>query len=218
MRRRSRAVRPTGLASTDYKVADRPPITDDQVPTAQYRMATPAYFETMGIPVLAGRAFRDDDREDGARVAIVSQSLARHSSPDRSAVGEHLLVDDNPGGFRPTEIVGVVGDVKHASLEGEAQPHLYVPYHQTHPALLIWLTLNQYLVIRTVGAPLALAEAVRHEVQAVDPNVASADLRASGYHVDAATASRRFSLILLALFAGIALVRRSGSMEWSRTR
>jgi len=193
------------LASADYKVADRPPARDDQLPTAQYRMVTPAYFRTMGIPLVAGRAFGDEDREGGARVAMVSEALARQSFPDRSPVGQHLLVQDTTTGFRSMEIVGVVGDVKHASLEGAADPHLYVPYHQTHPDLLVWLTLNQFLVVRTSGPPLAIADAVRRELSGVDPNVAAADLRASGYYVDASASSRRFALTLLALFAGVGL-------------
>jgi putative ABC transport system permease protein len=194
------------LASADYKVADQPPARDDQLPTAQYRMVTPAYFRTMGIPLLAGRAFRDEDREGGALVAVISLALARESFAGRSPVGEHLLVQDTSGDFRPMEIVGVVGDVKHASLESEAQPHLYVPYHQTHRDLIVWLTLNQFLVVKTSGPPLAIAEAVRHELRAVDPNVAAADIRPSGHYVNAAAAARRFSLVLLALFAGVGLL------------
>ena len=65
-------------------------------------------------------------------VAVISQALARQSFPDRDPVGQHLLVKDTPDGFRPMEIVGVVGDVRHASLEAAAEPHLFVPYHQTH--------------------------------------------------------------------------------------
>jgi putative ABC transport system permease protein len=194
------------LASADYKIPDRPPVSEDQLPTAQYRMVTPAYFRTMGIPVLAGRAFADDDRESGARVAVISQSLARQSFPDRDPVGLHLMVSDTPEGFRSMEIVGVVADVKHASLEAEPQPHLYVPYHQVHPQIVVWLTTNQFLVLRTSGPPLALAESVRRELAKVDANVAAADIRASGYYVENASASRRFSLVLLSLFAGIALV------------
>jgi hypothetical protein len=163
------------LASADYKVADRPPASEDQLPTAQYRMVTPAYFETMGIPLLAGRAFGDDDREGGAFVAVISQSLARQSFPDRDPVGLHLMVKDTPDGFRPLEIVGVAGDVKHASLEADAVPHLYVPYHQTHRQLLVWLTQNQYLVVRAAGDPLALADSVRRELAAVDATVGATD-------------------------------------------
>jgi putative ABC transport system permease protein len=193
-------------ASADYKVSDRPPASEDQVPTALYRMVTPAYFRTMGIPVVAGRAFVEEDREGGPLVAIISQALARQSFPDRDAVGQHLLVDDNPAGYRSLEIVGVAGDVKHASLEADAEPHLYVPYAQTHPELLVWLTSNQFLVVRTKVAPLSLADAIRRELQTVDPRVASADARTSGYYVEAASASRRFTLRLLAIFAALALV------------
>jgi predicted permease len=194
------------IASADYKVADRPPASEDQLPTALYRMVTPRYFQAMGIPLVAGRAFGEDDREGRTTVAVISQALARKSFPDRDPVGRHLLVKDNPDGFRSMEIVGVVGDVKHASLEGAAEPHLYVPYHQTNRSLLVWLAQNQFLVVRASGDPLSLANAVRHEIQAVDPNVASAGGRLSGYYVDGAAAARRFTLVLLALFAGIALV------------
>ncbi|HEU0108990.1 MAG TPA: ABC transporter permease [Vicinamibacteria bacterium] len=194
------------IATAEYKVADRPPASDDALPTAQYRMTTPAYFRAMGIPLLAGRAFTDDDREGGAPVVIVSRGLARQSFPDRDPLGRYLLVRDNPAGFRPMQIVGVVGDVRHTSLEADAEPHVYLPYHQTHRDPLVWLTQNQFLVVRTTGAPLAMGEAVRRELQAVDSTVAAADIRASGYYVDAATAARRFSLELLAGFAGLALV------------
>jgi putative ABC transport system permease protein len=194
------------LASADYKIPDRPPVSEDQLPTAQYRMVTPAYFRTMGIPVLAGRTFGDDDGEAGARVAIISQSLARQSFPDRDPVGLHLMVADTPDGFRSMEIVGVAADVKHVSLEGEPQPHLYVPYHQVHPQLAVWLTTNQFVVLRTSGPPLALGESVRRELAKVDASVAAADIRASGYYVESASAARRFSLVLLSLFAAIALV------------
>lgn len=193
------------LASAEYKVADRPPVAESALPTAQYRMATPAYFATMGIPVVAGRAFTDDDRDGAAPVALVSRALARQAFADRDPVGQYLLVRDVPSGFRPMQIVGVVGDVRHASLESDAEPHLYVPYHQVHRDLLVWLTLNQFLVVRTSGAPLALAEAVRRELHAVDATVAAADVRPAGYYLETAAAPRRFSLQLLAGFAFLAL-------------
>jgi hypothetical protein len=91
------------------------------------------------------------------------------------------------------------------SLEGAAEPHLYVPYHQVNPSLLVWLAQNQFVVVRAAGDPLALGEAVRRAVHAVDPNVASAGARLSGSYLDGAAAARRFSLLLIALFAGIAL-------------
>jgi putative ABC transport system permease protein len=199
------------LASADYKVSGGPPVAEDQLPTAQYRMVTPLHFQTMGIPLVAGRAFREDDGPASALVAIVSRRLARQSFGDESPLGRHLLVKDTPGDFRDLEIVGVVGDVRHGGLEAEAEAHLYVPYHQTAPSLLGFLTNNQYLVVRPGGAyhALGLEKAVRRELQAVDPNVAAADVRTTGQLVEAAGAARRFALLLTALFAGLALAMAS---------
>ncbi len=194
------------IASADYKVADRPPASEDQLPTALYRMVTPDYFRTMGIPVLAGRAFGDLDRVGAPPVAIVSQSFVRESFPDRDPLGLQLLVKDTPEGFRPIEIVGVAGDVHHGSLETAPEPHIYVPYHQVPRNLLIWLAQTQFVVVRAEGDSLALGEAVKHAVDAVDPNVASAGARLSGYYLEAAAAARRFSVVLIATFALIALV------------
>jgi putative ABC transport system permease protein len=194
------------IASADYKVADRPPASEDKLPTALYRMVTPQYFRTMGIPVVAGRAFGETDRGGQPAVAIVSESLARESFPDRDPVGRQLLVKDTPEGFRSMEIVGVVGDVHHGSLEAPPEPHLYVPYHQVNASLLVWLAQTQFVVVRTAGDPLALGETVERAVREVDSNVASAGARLSGSYLKGAAAARRFSLVLIALFAAIALV------------
>ena len=155
-------------------------------------MVTPGFFATMGIPLLAGRAF---DAKPTARarpaVGVISQALARQSFGELDPVGRRLLVN-YAGEFRPVEIVGVAGDVKHASLEAPAEPHLYVPYYQTHPKLLVWLALNQFLVVRASGEALALGPAVRRELRAVDPGVASLGGRLSGDFV--ATAAARAAL------------------------
>ena len=194
------------LASADYKVADRPPASEDQLPTALYRMVTPHYFLTMGIPIVAGRPFGESDRVGQPAVAIVSESLARQSFPDRDPVGLRLLVKDTPEGFRSIEIVGVAGDVHHGSLEAPPEPHLYVPYHQTPPSLLVWIAQTQFLVVRAEGDPLALGEAVQRAVHGVNSNVASAGARLSGSYLEAAAAARRFSVVLITGFAVIALV------------
>src|SRR5262245_16353829 len=193
------------LASADYKVEDRPPASESQLPTANYRMVTPRFFETMGIPLLAGRVFAETDGAGAPSVGVISQALARQSFGELDPVGRRLLVRD-AGEFRPIEIVGVVGDVRHTSLEAPAEPHLYVPYFQTHPKLLVWLALNQFLVVRASGDPLALGPVVRRELRAVDPGVASLGGRLSGDFLDTAAAARRFTLVLLAVFAAVALL------------
>jgi putative ABC transport system permease protein len=169
-------------------------------------MVTPHFFRTMGIPLVEGRVFLESDRVENPSVGIISQSFARESFPDRDPVGRRLLVKDTPEGFRAIEIVGVVGDVRHASLESSAEPHLYVPYHQVPGSLLVWLAQTQFLLVRAEGDPLALGEAVRRAVHAVDPNVASAGARMSGSYLEAAAAARRFGVLLIATFASIALV------------
>jgi putative ABC transport system permease protein len=194
------------IASADYKVADQPPASEEQLPTALYRMVTPQYFRTMGIPVVAGRAFVASDRVGQPAVAIVSQSFVQQSFPNREPLGRQLLVKDTPEGFRPIEIVGVAGDVHHGSLETAPEPHIYVPYHQVPPGLLVWLAQTQFVVVRAEGDALALGEAVQRAVHAVDPNVASAGARLSGSYLEAAAAARRFSVVLIATFAVIALV------------
>ena len=194
------------LATADYQVADRPPLAESQIPTAQYRMVTPDFFRTMGIPLVAGRAFAADDREGRTAVAVISQALARQSFPDRDPVGRQLLVKDNPDGFRPLEIVGVVGDLRHVSLEGAAEPHLFVPYAQANRSLIGFLAQSQFLLVAASGDALSLGETVRREVGAVDPNVASVGGRLLGSYVDAAATGRRFALVLLTLFAGTALL------------
>ena len=193
------------LASVDYKVEGRPPASDSQLPTTNYRMVTPGFFATMGIPLLAGRVLAETDGAGSPAVGVISQALARQSFGELDPLGRRLLVN-YAGEFRPVEIVGVAGDVKHASLEAPAEPHLYVPYYQTHPKLLVWLALNQYLLVRASGEAQALGPGVRRELRAVDPGVASLGGRLSGDFVATAAAARRFTLVLLALFAAVALL------------
>jgi predicted permease len=119
------------IASAEYTAADRPPVATEQAPTALYRVVTPQYFRALGVPILAGRAFTEDDREGGAPVVIVSRALVRRSFPDRDPVGRYIQVKDTTAGYRAMQVVGVAGDVRHAGLEAEAEDHVYVPYHQT---------------------------------------------------------------------------------------
>jgi len=201
------------LASADYRTPEMPGGDDAHLPTATYRMATPRYFRAMGIPVLAGRAFTTQDDDAAPRVAIISQALARRSFAGKDPVGAQILVSDSPEGFRPLQIVGVVGDVRHESVEADAAPHLFVPYAQTHPQLLVWLTNTQYLVVRSSVDPLSLEPAIRHALREVDADVAASQFRTTGEAVAASIAPRRFSLTLMALFAGIATLMAALGMH-----
>lgn len=201
------------LASADYKTDDTPLGDDARVPTADYRMVTPRYFEAMGIPLLSGRAFRETDIDGSPPVAIISRALARQSFADRDPVGQRILISDNPKGFRPFEIVGVVGDIRHESLEADATAHVFVPYAQVNPQLLVWLAATQFLVVRASVEPMTLEPAIRRALREVDPDVAAAQVRTTGAYVEALIAPRRFSLTLLGLFAGLAALMAATGLQ-----
>jgi ABC-type antimicrobial peptide transport system permease subunit len=116
------------------------------------------------------------------------------------------MIDDNDRGPRPVEIVGVVGDVRHLGLDEEPAPHIYLPIQQTHEDAVIWLTNNQYWLLRTTVDPLTLSGAVRRTIQAVDREVPATSIRTMESYLAASVAPRRFNLWLLTVFAVAALV------------
>jgi len=178
----------------------------DEALWADYRLASTGYFRALKIPVLAGRAFDEHDTAQATSVALISQSLAHRYWPDGNPVGAHLRIDDNDQGPRPVEIVGVVGDVKHLSLDGDPSFHIYLPVHQVHEDGVVWLTNNQYWLLRTAVDPLTLQAAVRRQIQTVDREAPTSDIRTMEQYLAASVAPRRFNLWLLTVFAGAALV------------
>jgi predicted permease len=178
----------------------------DEAHRADYRVVSAGYFRALKIPLIAGREFNGHDTAQTAPVALISQNLARQIWPNGSPLGSRLLINDNNQGPRPVEIVGVVGDVKHLSLDGEPAPHIYLPIHQAHEDGVIWLTNNQYWLLRTTVDPLTLSAAARREIQAVDRNAPTSNIRTMEQYLAASVAPRRFNLRLLTVFAGAALI------------
>ena len=193
------------LASVPFTIdgRDAPP---DEALVTDYRVASAGYFRAMKIPLVAGREFTEHDTAQTVPVALISQSLARRHWHDSSPLGAHLRIDDNDQAPRAVEIVGVVGDVRHLGLDGEPSPHIYLPVQQTHEDSVVWLTNNQYWLLRTAVDPLALQSSVRREIQAVDRDAPASDIRTMEQLLDASVAARRFSLWLMAVFAGAALL------------
>jgi putative ABC transport system permease protein len=177
----------------------------DQAQRADYRVVNSDYFRALKIHLIAGREFNAHDTTQSTPVALISQNLARWYWPNSSPLGVHLRIDDNNQGPRLVEIVGVVGDVKHLSLDGEPAPHIYLPIHQTHEDGVVWLTNNQYWLLRTAVQPLTLSAAVRREIQAVDRGVPTSSIRTMEQYLAASVVPRRFNLWLLTIFAGAAL-------------
>ena len=179
-----------------YSVQDRPAPQPGEVPITLFNTADSDYFATMRIPLREGRAFTD---HDPPYVAIVNQTFARKWWPKQSAIGGRIKWG---GPYRDGpiyQIVGVVGDVAQMGLGTEPNPEIYLTLSPSDSAGMV-------MMIRAGGDPLLLAPAVRRRVAAIDPNLPIQSLRPFTQTAAASLAERRFSTVLLALFAGLAMI------------
>ena len=195
-------------ATTDVWPADRPAPQQAERPEAQYRMVSPSYVRTFGLPLLAGRDLSAADDARGQRVVLVSRTLAMRFWSVAGAVGQSLIVDDT-GTPRAVTIVGVVGDVKHYGLDAEVTPDVYVPIPQVPDPTTQWLTNNMYWGVRTSTDPASIEESVRQALRAVDPDVPASTLRTMEQALSIALAPRRMNLWLVQAFAILALLLAS---------
>jgi putative ABC transport system permease protein len=187
-----------GMATSFYRL-DRPVPPDGQKPTTEVRPVTPNFFRTMGIPHLAGRDFTEADTADAPEVAIVSEGLVRRMFPGENPLGRRLFVSIGREEGMQVEIVGVVGDVKFASLDAETRPAVYQPQPQLSIGLMTF-------VARTPLDPLSLTNSVAAAVRSIDPELPLADVRTMRDVVDSTLAPARTTSTLLTAFALIALV------------
>ena len=196
----------SGLLSTmDIAFPDRAAPPPNEVPQAHFRVASPGYFAAAGIAVLAGRGFTDHDRPDGQPVAIVSRTFADRHWPGEPAVGKAVqIVQSNVSS--PLEVVGVVSDVKHFTLDAPSTPDLYVPLHQMPTSQASLLAARMFWVVRTRGEPSRLAPAIREAVLQIDPGVATSSARTLEAVVSASLGARRVSARLLEVFGQAAMV------------
>ena len=199
---------PKSIAFVHFTRSDQPPAKREDTPSTNYRVVTPDYFRVMGIPLLAGRYFTDEDNGDRPPVAIVSSVLAKNHFADRSPLGQRVMVDDNDAEPRQIEIVGIVGQVKQTNLETPARPDMYLPLRQVHKDGVVWLRNSNYCVAKMngeVSGAAYSASQLRAAFRDVDPNIAVGNVRPMTEVLAAALASRRFSLLLVGSFAGAAL-------------
>jgi predicted permease len=170
-------------------------------PSAAVALVTPGYFETMRIPVLAGRPFTPRDGRKGAPVIIVNESFARKYFPGENPVGKHMRTDlsTNDSTAPMREIVGVVAGVRRVQLMTEADPEYYVPWAQC-------VFGTAAVAIRTAGDPSQLAGPMRAAVANLDPNVPIYMVMTMDQMMQRAEARSRFETLLVSCFAAMALL------------
>ena len=187
-----------GMATSFYRT-DLPTPPDGEQATTEVRPITPNYFRTMGIPQLAGRDFTAADNEGAPLVAVVSEGLVRRMYPGDNPLGKRLQVAIGRPGGMDVEIVGVVGDVKFASLDAETRPAVYLPHPQIPIGLMTY-------VVRTQMDPLSLTNSVATAVRSIDPELPLADVQTMDGVVNATLARARTVSVILTSFALIALI------------
>ncbi len=164
---------------------------------AGFRLASPLYFATLGIPLLEGREFADADRFDAPFAVIVSQSLAKIAFPGENPIGRRVRCGlDSPNWMT---IVGVVGEVRTNSPAAPSQPELYMPIHQ-HP----FYANDLQVILRTHVDPESLTGTVRKTIQSVRPDV-PVQFTTMQDALAGALSLPRFRTLLLALFAALAI-------------
>ena len=179
-----------------FAVQGRPPAAPGEDPSANHRVVTPDYFQALGIPLKRGRGFSDRDGEKAPMVAVVDEAFARRHFPGEDPIGRGIDIGNGTDGFY--EIVGVVGDVHHGGLDAAPDPTMYVPYRQDVFSAM-------WVMVKTQGDPAPMAGAARLAVREVDRSLPAFSMTPLADVVSESVAQRRFSMLLLGLFAVVAL-------------
>jgi predicted permease len=177
---------------------------------AESRWATPQYFSAMGIPLVAGRLFTQEDKSNRS-LAIVNESFAKKYFTNRNPIGGRVSRADDHTQW--STVVGVIGDVRDSALEKAPEPQIYNLDNDFE---------GGYIAVRSTLPAKSLAATIRSTLHSIDPNLAAGDIQTMGDLESEASAPRRFQTSLLSVFAGIALflalVGLYGLMAYSVSR
>ncbi|HEY7181512.1 MAG TPA: ABC transporter permease, partial [Blastocatellia bacterium] len=192
-----------GNVSSDFRIEGRPRPEPGQEPEANNRSVTAQYFQAIGIPLLKGRYFTEQDRRGGGvGAAIINETLARHYFPNEDPIGKYVSnvgANQNDGDPHRWEIVGVVGDVRHNSLTRPAAPELYLPYQQNS-----WNWGNFF--VRTTNDPATLTRGFTEAVRSGDKTVPVTNVQPLTQAISDTVAQARFYTLLFALFGATGLL------------
>jgi predicted permease len=187
-------------ASISFTVEGHPVAKADH-PSEALGLALPGYFETMKIPLIAGRTFNNLDQPKSPPVIIIDHAFAKKYFPGINPIGRHVTADvgDDVVEHPVREVVGVVGDIRQRGLAVEPETHYYLPWTQA-------VITTPYLVMRTTGDPATLERALQATVAEMDSNIPVYRLHSLDFYVSQAVAPERFQTLLLTAFAAIALL------------
>ncbi len=179
-----------------FNIQGRPPNAPGEGLSTNYYAVSPDYLKAMGIRLLRGRVFTEQDNRDAPRVAVINEEMARRSFPDEDPIGKRINVTNGPEMFR--EIVGIVADVKQYGLAQPTTMQTYEPHLQNPFS-------NMTLVVRTDGDLATLSGAIRSEVLGIDKEQPLSRIRPLEQLVSESMARERFLMVLLGIFAAVAL-------------
>ena len=183
--------------ATSFWRADQPQPAPNDRPVADARPVTPGYFTAMGIRLLAGRDVNDNDTPDRPPVAVINESFARQIYPGDNPIGRQFIL--NLGNEQPHEIIGVVGDVKLVSLDGEIRPTAYLSSRQYAFGIMTY-------VVRTDSDPATIAPAAVRVIRAIDPLLPVSAVRPLEEVFADSIARPRLTASAMTIFAGAALL------------
>jgi putative ABC transport system permease protein len=184
----------------DLEIEGEAPYQPGQAPRAEFRSTSSGYFQTFGIPLLAGRLFNDQDQEKTIPVLIINKTFAERYFAGKDPIGKRIR-----GGASNdwVTIIGVVGDVKQSGLTQPARAEIFLPYTQTRYSSLMQ---SMTLVVRSQTDPTNLTSAIRAEVQAVDPIQPIYNVQKMETVIADSFSDHRLNTILLSIFATLAML------------
>ena len=188
-----------GFINLGFEIVGVPPASSSDSRLANYVSVSPNYFRVMGIPLLSGRLFNQQDIADAPRVTLISKALAQRYFPNQDPIGKHLNFGFPPNGDVSREIIGIVGDVRDKSLGDAPAPMMYVPFSQAP----FW---GANLVVKSTLSTSAVATSIRQQVQKIDKDLPVTDVEKLPDLLDASVSQQRFRTFLLGLFAAMALI------------
>jgi len=184
------------IHGSDFRIEGHPEPEAGKEMIINTRSVSPGYFRTLGISLIKGRDFSDRDKSDAPAAAIINDELARIYFPGEDPIGKRISFDDRQSWI---SIVGIIGDVKQLGLDSSAKPEVYFPYLQV-------VAPEMSLVIRTSSNPLSLAAALKSQIQAIDKDLPIDDAKTMQQLLAESSSGRRFNMLLLSVFAAVALV------------